>query len=237
MKASKKALAGICALVMAATSLTAFGVSAADESAQTAVTQSEQAQEKTVSTKAGKVTAVNGTTLTVAMGEFTAKQTDAQSGSDTSAAAKKQRTKKKHRSTDEQTDTASKSAADQSSAEKQQNDTQQNDTQSADGQKASKRAAKRVGKGKHGAQFTENGTSQTIELTSDVTLKKHGKTITAADISEGDIIKLKYDQNNKLVEVKVSTKHKRRSSSEKNAAKQTDSSSAASADVQSSATP
>ncbi len=232
MKASKKALAGICALVMAATSLTAFGVSAADESAQTAVTQSEQAQEKTVSTKAGKVTAVNGTTLTVAMGEFTAKQTDAQSGSDTSAAAKKQRTKKKHRSTDEQTDTASKSAADQSSAEN-----QQNDTQSADGQKASKRAAKRVGKGKHGAQFTENGTSQTIELTSDVTLKKHGKTITAADISEGDIIKLKYDQNNKLVEVKVSTKHKRRSSSEKNAAKQTDSSSAASADVQSSATP
>ena len=232
MKASKKALAGICALVMAATSLTAFGVSAADESAQTAVTQSEQAQEKTVSTKAGKVTAVNGTTLTVAMGEFTAKQTDAQSGSDTSAAAKKQRTKKKHRSTDEQTDTASKSAADQSSAEN-----QQNDTQSADGQKASKRAAKRVGKGKHGAQFTENGTSQTIELTSDVTLKKHGKTITAADISEGDIIKLKYDQNNKLVEVKVSTKHKRRSSSEKNAAKQTDSSSAASTDVQSSATP
>lgn len=232
MKASKKALAGICALVMAATSLTAFGVSAADESAQTAVTQSEQAQEKTVSTKAGKVTAVNGTTLTVAMGEFTAKQTDAQSGSDTSAAAKKQRTKKKHRSTDEQTDTASKSAADQSSAEN-----QQNDTQSADGQKASKRAAKRVGKGKHGAQFTENGTSQTIELTSDVTLKKHGKTITAADISEGDILKLKYDQNNKLVEVKVSTKHKRRSSSEKNAAKQTDSSSAASADVQSSATP
>ena len=209
MKASKKALAGICALVMAATSLTAFGVSAADESAQTAVTQSEQAQEKTVSTKAGKVTAVNGTTLTVAMGEFTAKQTDAQSGSDTSAAAKKQRTKKKHRSTDEQTDTASKSAADQSSAENQQN----------------------------GAQFTENGTSQTIELTSDVTLKKHGKTITAADISEGDILKLKYDQNNKLVEVKVSTKHKRRSSSEKNAAKQTDSSSAASADVQSSATP
>lgn len=232
MKASKKALAGICALVMAATSLTAFGVSAADESAQTAVTQSEQAQEKTVSTKAGKVTAVNGTTLTVAMGEFTAKQTDAQSGSDTSAAAKKQRTKKKHRSTDEQTDTASKTAADQSSAEN-----QQNDTQSADGQKASKRAAKRVGKGKHGAQFTENGTSQTIELTSDVTLKKHGKTITAADISEGDIIKLKYDQNNKLVEVKVSTKHKRRSSSEKNAAKQTDSSSAASTDVQSSATP
>ena len=232
MKASKKALAGICALVMAATSLTAFGVSAADESAQTAVTQSQQAQEKTVSTKAGKVTAVNGTTLTVAMGEFTAKQTDAQSGSDTSAAAKKQRTKKKHRSTDEQTDTASKSAADQSSAEN-----QQNDTQSADGQKASKRAAKRSGKGKHGAQFTENGTSQTIELTSDVTLKKHGKTITAADISEGDILKLKYDQNNKLVEVKVSTKHKRRSSSEKNAAKQTDSSSAASADVQSSATP
>ena len=232
MKASKKALAGICALVMAATSLTAFGVSAADESAQTAVTQSEQAQEKTVSTKAGKVTAVNGTTLTVAMGEFTAKQTDAQSGSDTSTVAKKQRTKKRSRSTDEQTDTASKSAADQSSAEK-----QQNDTQSADGQKASKRAAKRVGKGKHGAQFTENGTSQTIELTSDVTLKKHGKTITAADISEGDIIKLKYDQNNKLVEVKVSTKHKRRSSSEKNAAKQTDSSSAASTDVQSSATP
>ena len=232
MKASKKALAGICALVMAATSLTAIGVSAADESAQTAVTQSQQAQEKTVSTKAGKVTAVNGTTLTVAMGEFTAKQTDAQSGSDTSAAAKKQRTKKKHRSTDEQTDTASKSAADQSSAEN-----QQNDTQSADGQKASKRAAKRSGKGKHGAQFTENGTSQTIELTSDVTLKKHGKTITAADISEGDILKLKYDQNNKLVEVKVSTKHKRRSSSEKNAAKQTDSSSAASADVQSSATP
>ena len=232
MKASKKALAGICALVMAATSLTAFGVSAADESAQTAVTQSEQAQEKTVSTKAGKVTAVNGTTLTVAMGEFTAKQTDAQSGSDTSAAAKKQRTKKRSRSTDEQTDTASKTAADQSSTEK-----QQNDTQSVDGQKASKRAAKRVGKGKHGAQFTENGTSQTIELTSDVTLKKHGKTITAADISEGDIIKLKYDQNNKLVEVKVSTKHKRRSSSEKNTAKQTDSSSAASADVQSSATP
>lgn len=232
MKASKKALAGICALVMAATSLTAFGVSAADESAQTAVTQSEQAQEKTASTKAGKVTAVNGTTLTVAMGEFTAKQTDTQSGSDTSDAAKKQRTKKKHRSTDEQTDTASKSAADQSSAEN-----QQNDTQSADGQKASKRAAKRVGKGKHGAQFTENGTTQTIELTSDVTLKKHGKTITAADISEGDIIKLKYDQNNKLVEVKVSTKHKRRSSSEKNAAKQTDSSSAASTDVQSSATP
>jgi ribosomal 50S subunit-recycling heat shock protein len=47
-----------------------------------------------------------------------------------------------------------------------------------------------------------------VNVTSDVTLKKKGESITASDISVGDIVKLKYDGNNKLVQIKVSSKHK-----------------------------
>ena len=47
-----------------------------------------------------------------------------------------------------------------------------------------------------------------MSVTSDVTLKKKGESITASDISVGDIVKLKYDGNNKLVQIKVSSKHK-----------------------------
>lgn len=47
-----------------------------------------------------------------------------------------------------------------------------------------------------------------MTISDDVTVTKKGETVTASDISVGDIVKLKYDENNDLAEVKVSAKHK-----------------------------
>ena len=47
-----------------------------------------------------------------------------------------------------------------------------------------------------------------FSLTDDVTVTKKGEAAEVSDISEGDIVKLKYDENGELTSVKVSSGHK-----------------------------
>ena len=75
MKLFSKPAACICALVMAASTMTAVSVSAEESSGSTAAVTQESS--KADNTKYGKVTAVNGSEITVALGEFSKKEKSA----------------------------------------------------------------------------------------------------------------------------------------------------------------
>lgn len=219
MRLSKKMLAVIFSLIMATSALGAFGVSAADERGQTASSsQTAAAETQNENIKVGKVTAVNGSQLTIAMGEFSKKQSSTEKASDdenSDGTVKQQRSKRQkpdnntQSDADSQTDTQSKPVK----KAKTETDTGSESSTDSDSQtKAEKAGGRHVkkhgGKGGRHDKFTENGTTETVNITSDITVTKKGETISAADIKEGDIIKLKYDNNNKLISVKVSSKHK-----------------------------
>lgn len=236
LKSSKKALACICALIMATTSLAAYSVSAADESEQTTVSsQADTAESKVKTVKVGKVTAVNGSQLTVAMGDFSAKQSNAEksSGDEETETAKKTRRSRKSESQSTDTQTESKPS---SEAQPKSEATDSSDVQ-AFGEKTGRKHGRKCGKrGGRRGEFAENGTTETITITSDIVVKKKGETISVSDVNTDDIIKLKYDENNKLVEVKVSSKHKKnKSAEEKTAANSTTDSSKKYADESSNA--
>ena len=191
MKRSVKTAACICALIMAATSVSAV-TAYADDAAQTTVTaQAETQKPKAKNIKIGKVTAVNGSEITVALGEYAkpekpAGTTDNAASGDSTTAVKKEKSEKKQKvkasdSTASTTDATSDTAK-------------------------TKPEGKRGGKNKGGkkGEFTENGTTLTITLTDSVSLKKGGKTVTAADISVGDVLTLRYNDSDELVGIKVS---------------------------------
>ena len=228
MRLSKKMLAGVCSLIMATSSLTVLGVSAADESGQTASSsQTTAAETKDENVKVGKVTAVNGSQLTVAMGEFSKKQSDTEKAAsdETADGAGKRKHSKKQKSdsstqsgTENQTDTQSKPVKKAEAAKDPSSESSDSSEPQTDSEKTGGRHGRKQGKkgGRH-SKFTENGTTETVNITSDMTVTRKGETISAADIKEGDIIKLKYDDNNKLVSIKVSSKHKQSKPSDENA--------------------
>lgn len=191
MKLSKKAAACLCALMMSVSSAAVLGVNAADiEEQASAAVQTGSADE---SVKVGKVTEVNSSELTVALGEFSKKKprTESAEGEDSSGTDEKAGNSRKMKArkpgTRSETGTEADSEA-QSSEEKS--------------------GKKRCRKGRHHGKFTENGTTETVSLTDDVTVTKKGKAAEVSDISEGDIVKLKYDENGELTSVKVSSGHK-----------------------------
>ncbi len=227
-------LAGICSLVMATTSLTALGVSAADESGQTTSTsQSAAAETKKENVKVGKVTAVNGSQLTVAMGEFSKKQSGAEKSESSDGTGKQKRSKQQKSDSSAQSDTDSRTDTQSKSGKKAKTkaDTDSKSSASDDSQSTAEKTDGKHGKkhgkigGRHG-KFTENGTTETVNITSDMTVTKKGETVSAADIKVGDIIRMKYDNNNKLISVKVSSKHKpsKKTDEKANAESSTDSS-------------
>ena len=195
MKRSLKTAACLCALIMAATSVSAV-TAYADDAAQTTVTaQAETQKPKAKNIKIGKVTAVNGSEITIALGEYAkpekpAGTTDNAASGDSTTAVKKEKSEKKHKvkasdSTASTTDATSDNASDTAKT---------------------KPEGKCGGKNKGGkkGEFTENGTTLTITLTDSVSLKKGGKTVTAADISVGDVLTLRYNDSDELVGIKVS---------------------------------
>lgn len=191
MRRSVKTAAILCALIMAATSVSAV-TAYADDTAQPAVTaQADTQKPKAKNIKVGKVTAVNGSEITLALGEFAKpeKPADNEAASDGTMTEKKEKPEKKQKvkssdSAASTTDAAADSASD-----------------TAKTKPEGKRGGKHKG-GKHG-EFAENGSTLTITLTDSVSLKKGGKAVTAADIAVGDILTLEYNDNSELVKIKV----------------------------------
>ena len=191
MKRSVKTAAVFCALIMAATSVSAV-TAYADDTTQTSVTAQADAQKpKAKNIKVGKVTAVNGSEITLALGEFAKPEKPAQTADD-AAASDGTTTEKKEKPEKKQKVKTSDSTA--------------NTADNASDTAKTKPEDKRGGKQKRGkkGEFTENGTTLTITLTDSVSLKKGGKTVTAADIAVGDILELKYNDSDELVGIKVS---------------------------------
>ncbi len=188
MKRSVKTAAVFCALIMAATSVSAV-TAYADDTTQTSVTAQADAQKpKAKNIKVGKVTAVNGSEITLALSDFAKPEKPA----DNAAAADGTTTEKKEKPEKKQKVKTSDSTA--------------NTADNASDTAKTKPEDKRGGKQKRGkkGEFTENGTTLTITLTDSVSLKKGGKTVTAADIAIGDILELKYNDSDELVGIKVS---------------------------------
>ena len=117
MKRSVKAAACICALIMAATSVSAV-TAYADDSAQASVTaQADTKKPKVGNVRIGKVTAVNGSEITVALGGYTkpeksAGTDDDAAGSTTTGKKVKSGKKQKVKSADSTESTADTTAAD-----------------------------------------------------------------------------------------------------------------------------
>ena len=194
MRRSVKTAAILCALIMAATSVSAV-TAYADDTAQPAVTaQADTQKPKAKNIKVGKVTAVNGSEITLALGEFAKPEKPAQTAdnaeaSDGTTTEKKEKPEKKQKvkpsdSTANTTDATADSASDTAKT------------------KPEGKRGKHKG-GKQG-EFTENGKTLTVTLTDSISLKKGGKTVTAADIAVGDILELKYNDSDELVGIKVS---------------------------------
>ena len=209
MKKSKAA-ACICAVIMAVSGAAALSAYADDTSSSGAASSAAAAEssEKTAVTNAkyGKVTAVNGSELTVSLGEFTKKEkTSSDSGTTDESAVKSKKRTDSSSGTDSGT-SAKKKTSDSST------DTDSTSSGTAESGK------KRKGKGGHKGSFTENGTTLTVKLTDSVTIEKKGQAAEVSDISEGDMIKIVYDDSGNLTEIKLIKGHKTRSQSDSAAA-------------------
>ena len=177
---------------MAATSVSAV-TAYADSTAQTSVSaQADTQKPKAKNIKVGKVTAVNGSEITLALGEFAKPEKP----SDNAAAGDGTTTGKKERNENKQKVKPSDSAAGTTEV------AADNASDTAKTKPEGKRGGKHKG-GKKG-EFTENGSTLTITITDSVSLKKGSKTVTAADIAVGDILELRYNDSDELVGIKVS---------------------------------
>lgn len=199
MRRSVKTAAILCALIMAATSVSAV-TAYADDTAQPSVTaQADTQKPNAKNVKVGKVTAVNGSEITLALGEYAKPEKPAQTA-DNAAANDSTTTEKKEKPEKKQKVKPSDSTANTTDAT----------ADSASNTAKTKPEGKRGGKHKGGKQgeFTENGKTLTVTLTDSISLKKGGKTVTTADIAVGDILELKYNDSDELVGIKISGEKK-----------------------------
>ena len=175
MRSFSKPAACICALVMAASTMTAVSVSAEQSKGSAAAVTQENSKSENTDVKFGKVTAVNGSEITVALGDFT-------------------KTEK------------SSEASDVKEKKNQSDETSSTDEQQTESSNTHIKGHK--GKGGHRGSFTEDGTTVTVTVTDNITVSKKGAEASVSDISEGDIIKLGYNENAELESVKLMKGHK-----------------------------
>ncbi|MBR3666576.1 MAG: hypothetical protein IKN66_05390 [Ruminococcus sp.] len=223
MKLSRRAAACICALTMAVSSAAVFGVSAADSESQ-AGPAVQAADGEPGSVKIGKVTEAEGSSLTVALGEFSGKKASGESSDNVKKGRRsgKSKVKDADAQSDAGTEEGSKAARSKKCRKEKPGETSSADPDGSEASEARsfvKAGTKHGGRSGHQGKFTENGTSETVNITDDVAVTKKGESAAASDIAVGDIVKLRYDENDKLTEVKVSAKHKHRSKVSENAEK------------------
>lgn len=154
--------------------MTAVSVSAEQSKGSAAVVTHENSKSENTDVKFGKVTAVNGSEITVALGDFT----KTEKYSETSDVKEKKKQSKK-----------------------QSDETSSTDEQQTESSKTKVKGHK--GKGGHRGSFTEDGTTVTVTVTDNITVSRKGAEASVSDISEGDIIKLGYNENAELESVKL----------------------------------
>ena len=155
--------------------MTAVSVSAEQSKESAAAVTQENSKSENTDVKFGKVTAVNGSEITVALGDFT-------------------KTEK------------SSEASDVKEKKKQSDETSSTDEQQTESSNTHIKGHK--GKGVHRGSFTEDGTTVTVTVTDNITVSRKGAEASVSDISEGDIIKLGYNENAELESVKLMKGHK-----------------------------
>ena len=146
MRLFSKTTACLCALIIAASAVTVISVSAAQStapSASAAQTESGNTEKTSDNVKLGKVTAVDGNKIIVALGEFASKTKTAENG--TADRKSEAKTKKKT----------------SGSAEAQNGSSSAEDSENA----AEKSGRKHSHKGRRRGEFSENGTTLTVTVT------------------------------------------------------------------------
>ena len=199
MNVFSKAMAVLCGLSLMTSTVPLISAGAVEDVAQAdtndAISPAGKKAEKNV--KIGKVTAVNGNVITVSLGEFTSRASDAVvSGTVTAegSRSKKQKSAAENVTVDSENQTVQKAGSRKSI----------NDNS---GDNTSEHSQKRSGKPGRSGTFTENGTTLDVIITDGVTIEKKGEEVAISDVSEGDLLKLVYDENDNLVKVKF-TKNK-----------------------------
>ena len=189
MKLFAKTTAFVCSFLIAASATSIISACAAGNSKQ-ATSSSQTDSSKSETSKLGKVTAINGSEITLALGELTAKQKTS-SGEEADTSKKKSSDRSKKKTSDSATSKKNDSA----------------DTETDAGSTNKKHKKNRDSSG----LFTESGTTVTVKVTDSVSIVKNGTTASVSDIAEGDIVKLEYDDNDNVVKIKISKGHKKTS--------------------------
>ena len=205
MKIFSKAMAFLCGLTLVASTVPIISVGAVEDVTQAetndATSQTskkaekgqkstEKSAEKNV--KIGKVMAVNGNVITVSLGEFTSQSSD--SVDSDAATANGTRSKKQKRSAKDVTVGTENQTAQKRGFQK--------STNVDSGENTCEQPQKRGGKSGRTGTFTENGTTLDVAITDSVTFEKKGEAIAVSDVTEGDLLKLVYDENGNLIKVK-----------------------------------
>ncbi len=173
MKNSLKITAYLCAGIMTLAAATI--ASSADTSATGQTTVSAQSDSKPAKAKNvtyGKVTAVNGSAITLALGEFSAKQDDSTKKPERNdPTGQKEKPSLKDNNTTEQKEKPSKPEKKSSES----TESSENSDKKPDGKRGGKHGRK---DGEHG-EFTENGSTLTVTLDDNNTLGRKGQAVSA----------------------------------------------------------
>ena len=177
MKNIIRSVAFICAIAMSVSSMSAVSVSAADNTEQsTSSSKEETGKKQTRNVKLGKVTAVSGNKITVALGK-TGKGTPPVKPSGNGADPNGNTTPPEKPSGNGADPNGNTTPPVKPSGDKQ-------------GKKSS-------------AAFTESGKTITVTVSDSISVTKNGKAASVSDISEGDIIMLMYDDSNDLTAIEI----------------------------------
>lgn len=190
MKNIIRSVAFICAIAMSVSSMSAVSVSAADNTKQSTSSEKtgqEKKQERNM--KLGKVTAVNGNKITVALGEMAAPENNGKgtppempSGNENGAPPEMP---------------SGNGAAPNGNGVP-----PEMPSGNGNGNPPAMPSGNVPGK-MPSADLAESGKTVTVTISEGVSVKKNGKTVSVSDIAEGDIIMLMYDDSNALTAVEI----------------------------------
>ena len=174
MKSVMKKTACLCALLLTVSAVPAIGVNAAKTPAQSfATAQADRTMPNFENVKFGKVTAVNGSQITLAVFERSAMKDTSEKAENNSVTSAEKPFFRFKGSTDSGTNTES-------------------------GWRR-----RFAGKRGNCGFCNDTGESLTVTVNEAVTVQKNGETVTVSDIAENDFVVLVYDDNGTLTNVKI----------------------------------
>ncbi|MCR5168832.1 MAG: hypothetical protein K6C13_16695, partial [Oscillospiraceae bacterium] len=206
MKNIIRTAAFICAIAMSVSSMSAVSVSAADNTEQsTSSSKEETGKKQTRNVKLGKVTAVSGNKITVALGK-TGKGTPPVKPSGNGADPNGNTTppeKPSGNGYDPNGNTTPPEMPSGNGYDPNGNTTPpEMPSGNGNGNPPAMPSGDNMGK-IPSADLAESGKTVTVTISDGVSVKKNGKTVSVSDIAEGDIIMLMYDDSNALTAVEI----------------------------------